>query len=264
MIKEALFEMLEIENPDNKITNRFERFMFILIVLNLAVTIFATVKTIQDRFGFYIHLFDMFSLAVFTGEYLARLWVCNLDKRYKPLLTGKIRYMFTPMMILDLLVIIPFFIPMLYDTRSLLILRIFRIARILKLTRYSRSIQRLARVTMKKKDDLVAALGVVFMLLIISSSMMYYTEHQAQPDKFSSIPASMWWSVATLTTVGYGDVFPITNLGKLIGAFIAILGVGMVALPTGIIGSGFLEEIEAEKACDTVCPHCGVRISSPK
>lgn len=264
MIKEALFEILEIENPDNKITNRFEKFMFILIVLNLIVAIIQTVKIIEDRFGFYFHVFDMFSLAVFTGEYLARLWVCNLDKRFKPFFTGRIRYMFTPMMILDLLVIAPFFIPMLYDTRSLLILRFFRIVRILKLTRYSRSFQRLASVVRKKKDDLVAVLGVVFMLLVISSSMMYYVEHQAQPDKFSSIPAAMWWSVATLTTVGYGDVFPVTNLGKLIGAFIAILGVGMVALPTGIIGSGFLEEMEAEKACDTICPHCGISLSSPK
>lgn len=264
MIKEALFEILEIENPDNKITNCFERFMFILIILNLVVTIIETVKTIQDQFGFYFHLFDMFSLVVFLGEYLARLWVCNLDQRYKPFVTGRVRYLFTPMMILDFLVIAPFFIPMLYDTRSLLILRFFRIVRILKLTRYSRSFQRLARVAMKKKDDLIAALGVVFMLLVISSAMMYYVEHQAQPDKFSSIPAAMWWSVATLTTVGYGDVFPVTNFGKLIGAFIAILGVGMVALPTGILGSGFLEEMEAEKACDTVCPHCGNSISPSK
>ena len=101
-------------------------------------------------------------------------------------------------------------------------------------------------------------MGVVFVLLIISSSLMYYAEHIAQPDKFTSIPAAMWWGVATLTTVGYGDIFPITDLGKFIGSFIALLGIGMVALPTGIIGSGFLEEINSDS--DPRCPHCGGKL----
>lgn len=264
MIRETLFNVLEIENPDNRISNRFERFMFIIIVTNLIVMILETVKDINLVLGTYFYWFDMFSLAVFTGEYVTRLWVCTLDKRYSSFIMGRLRYSLTPMMIIDLIVIIPLFLPIFFtdpfDTRFLLILRTVRIARLLKLTRYSRSFQRLARVSLKKKDDLMAAVGVVIMLLVVSSSMMYYVEHNVQPEKFSSIPAAMWWSVATLTTVGYGDVFPVTNLGKFIGAFIAILGIGMVALPTGIIGSGFLEEMQTEKSCTNVCPHCGKQI----
>ncbi len=264
MIRETFFEVLEIENSDNKISNRFEKFMFAIIVANLIVMIFETVKGIEHVLGIYFYWFDIFSLFVFAGEYTARLWVCTLDKRYSSSILGRLKYALTPMMIVDLIVIIPLFLPLFatdqVDTRFLLILRTVRIARLLKLTRYSKSLQRLGKVVMKKKDDLVAAVGVVFMMLVVSSSMMYYVEHNAQPDKFSSIPAAMWWSVATLTTVGYGDVFPVTDLGKFIGTFIAILGIGMVALPTGILGSGFLEEIESEKSSANICPHCGKHI----
>ena len=259
LIKRYLFDVLEIEESDNKVSNRFEQFMFVLIVLNVVVTIFETVKSFHDIFGTLVYWFDIFSLLVFTGEYFLRLWVCTLDSRYNSFFLGRIKYMLSPLMLMDLAVIMPFYLPLVLniDTRFILILRVFRIARILKLTRYSGSFQKLVRVIGKKKDDLVASLGVVFMLLILSSSLMYYSEHSVQPDKFSSIPASMWWGVATLTTVGYGDVFPITNLGKFIGAFIAVLGIGMVALPTGIIGSGFLEEIQSCKAEERICPHCG-------
>lgn len=260
--RKYLFNLLEIEAPDSRITNRFEQFMFVLVLLNVLVTILETVKSIRDFMGPFFHLFDMFSLLVFTGEYLARLWVCTLDQRYSSSFTGRVRYMLTPYMLLDLAIIVPFYLPLFFgiDTRFILVFRMLRIARVLKLTRYSQSFHRLIRVTRKKKDDLIASLGVVFVLLILSSSLMYYAEHTAQPDKFSSIPAAMWWGVATLTTVGYGDVFPVTNLGKFIGSFIAILGIGMVALPTGIIGSGFLEEMSC-KPEDSRCPHCGKSIN---
>jgi voltage-gated potassium channel len=230
-------------------------------MLNVLVTILETVKSIQVLMGPLFHIFDMFSLLVFTVEYLARLWVCTLDHRYSSPLLGRLKYMLSPYMLLDLAIIIPFYLPLFFvaDTRFVLVLRMFRIARILKLTRYSQSFQRIIRVTTKKKDDLIACMGVVFVLLIISSSLMYYAEHTAQPDKFTSIPAAMWWGVATLTTVGYGDIFPVTDLGKFIGSFIVLLGIGMVALPTGIVGSGFLEEINSDSD-DSHCPHCGGKL----
>lgn len=260
--RQDLFNILEIDVPDGKVTNRFEHFMFVLIMLNVLVTILETVKSIRDVMGPFFHLFDMFSLLVFTSEYLARLWVCTLDHRYSSPLLGRVKYMLTPYMLLDLAIIIPFYLPLFFviDTRFVLVFRMFRIARILKLTRYSQSFQRIIRVTIKKKDDLIACMGVVFVLLILSSSLMYYAEHTTQPDKFTSIPAAMWWGVATLTTVGYGDIFPVTNLGKFIGSFIALLGIGMVALPTGIIGSGFLEEMNSDTTDDSRCPHCGGKL----
>lgn len=257
-IKRNLFNILEIEVSDHKISNRHELFMFILILLNVVSTILETVKSIKDAFGTYLHLFDMISLGIFTIEYLLRVWACNLDKRYKHPIWGRLKYIATPMMIIDLMVILPFYLPLIFtvDTRFMLTLRMFRLARVLKLTRYSKSTKRLIRVVKGKKDDLIATLGIVAILLIISSSLMYYVEYSVQPDKFSSIPESMWWGVITLTTIGYGDVYPITNFGKVIGAFIALLGVGLVAIPTGIIGSGYVEEIQKHKKSKK-CPHCG-------
>jgi voltage-gated potassium channel len=257
IIKKNLFNTLEIESTDHKITNKYEIFMFVLIMLNVLATMLETVKSFKDAYGSYLHFFDLFSLSVFSVDYIVRLWVCTLGKQYSSPILGRLKYMITPIMIIDLLVIIPFYLPLFIavDTRFMLSLRMFRLARVLKLTRYSKSTKRLIRVVKSRKDDLVATLGIVAMLLVICSSLMYYVEHPAQPDKFTSIPAAMWWGIITLTTIGYGDVFPITDVGKVIGAFIALLGVGLVAIPTGIIGSGYVEELEKNKKV-TCCPHC--------
>lgn len=152
-MRKNLFKILEIEGPDNKVTNRFEHFMFVLIILNVLITILETVNSIREVMGQFFHLFDMFSLLVFTGEYLARVWVCTLDPRYKSPLSGRLRFILTPYMLLDLAIIIPFYLPLIFvvDTRFVLVLRMVRIARILKLTRYSQSLQKIIRVTVKKK-----------------------------------------------------------------------------------------------------------------
>jgi voltage-gated potassium channel len=113
------------------------------------------------------------------------------------------------------------------------------------------------KVMSNKKEQLISTVFILLILLIIASSMMYFAENRVQPEKFSSIPVTMWWAVATLTTVGYGDVYPITNIGKLIASVIAILGIGMFALPTGILGAGFVEEISRHRLKSIKCPNCG-------
>ena len=138
-------------------------------------------------------------------------------------------------------------------------MRIFRVA---KIGRYSQSLKLMHRVLSQKKEQLISSVFVLLMLLIIASSMMYFVENRVQPEKFSSIPKTMWWAVATLTTVGYGDVYPITNVGKLIASVIAILGIGMFALPTGILGAGFVEEIDRQRRKGVKCPHCGKEIEN--
>ena len=112
-----------------------------------------------------------------------------------------------------------------------------------------------------KKEELVISLVLTISLIVVASSVMYFAEHDAQPDKFSSIPETMWWSVATLTTVGYGDMYPITGLGKTLTAFISILGIGMFALPAGILASGFSDEFKKSKKQQNICPHCGKEIN---
>lgn len=123
--------------------------------------------------------------------------------------------------------------------------------------RYSESMKLFVKVLKAKKEEIFIIIFVIFILLTISSSLLYYIEHEAQPKVFSSIPAAMWWGIATLTTVGYGDVYPITSLGKFLGAIISLLGIGLFALPTGILSAGFVEEIRKRREGEKVCPHCG-------
>lgn len=113
------------------------------------------------------------------------------------------------------------------------------------------------RVFSSKKEEVVTSLSFVLLLLLFASSLMYYTENGSEPDSFSSIPAAMWWGVATLTTVGYGDVYPVTMLGRMIGATVAVLGIGMLALSAGILGAAFVEELQEHKGRQKTCPHCG-------
>jgi len=135
-----------------------------------------------------------------------------------------------------------------------------RIFRLFKLGRYSSAMKTMARVLRNKKEELGITIFIVLLLLIIASSLMYFVENPVQPEVFSSIPAAMWWGVETLTTVGYGDVIPQTALGKALGMVIAILGIGMFALPAGILGSGFFEEVQSKRRESEVCPHCGKEI----
>ena len=241
----------------------FETFMLWLIVLNVAALMLETVGELHARFGDLFHAFEVFSVTIFTLEYLLRLWSCTADARYRHPLWGRLRFMVTPMAVIDLAAILPFWLPFVsVDARVLRTLRLVRIFRVAKLGRYSKAFTALVNVIRSRKDELATSLFVLILLLIVASTLMYYAENEAQPDKFTSIPASMWWGVATLTTIGYGDVFPITPLGKILAAVVATLGIGVFALPTAILGSAFLEQLQAKKkaaeeATPKTCPHCG-------
>ena len=126
--------------------------------------------------------------------------------------------------------------------------------------RYSDSIRLFEEVLVKKKEDIIVAFGILLMVLVIASSCMYYAEHEAQPEKFASIPHAMWWGIITLATIGYGDIYPITPLGQVIGGVVVVIGIGVFALPTAILASGFIEVIDVRKNNKgfVVCPHCGM------
>ncbi|MCR9250146.1 MAG: ion transporter [bacterium] len=240
------------ESEEDKVSRNFDLFIMTLIVLNVIAVVVETVDSIYEPYKVYFEYFEYFSVAVFTIEYLVRIWACTADVYYASPIWGRIKYIFTLSMLIDLLAILPFYLPLFValDGRFLRVLRLFRLFRIFKLGRYSSAFQSIVMVLRKRREELVISVTIVIIMLIISSSLMYYVENEAQPEAFTSIPATMWWGVATLTTVGYGDVYPITPLGRLLGAFIAILGVGMFALPAGIIASGFesaMEQKDKEK-----------------
>ncbi|HEX5706686.1 MAG TPA: ion transporter [Pyrinomonadaceae bacterium] len=262
-LKRRVYEIVEC--PTRKEDGRgaldyFDFFIMALIVTNVIAVMVETVRWAAEDYARPLRAFEIFSVVVFSAEYLLRLWSCTADPRYAGAVRGRIRFALTPMALIDLLAIAPFYLEFItFDLRFIRSLRLFRLFRVFKLARYSASMRTLANVLHAKKEELLVTLFVVIVMLVFSSSVMYFAENEAQPDKFDSIPASMWWGVATLTTVGYGDVYPTTPLGKVFGAVIAILGVGIFALPTGILASGFAEELrkDRERATVTLCPHCG-------
>ncbi len=242
--------------------------MLTLISLNVLAVMLETVPLVAAKYGTFLHVFDVFSVGIFTVEYGLRLWTANLHDQFTKPVLGRIRYALTPLALVDLFAILPFYIPFLIplDLRFMRILRLLRIGRVLKMGRYSESIKTFQRVFGRKKEELAMSLFLILIMLVISSSIMYIAENAAQPDKFGSIPEAMWWGIITLATVGYGDVYPVTLLGKVMGGIVALLGVAVYALPTGILAAGFAEELYDKRIHreTIVCPHCGKEIPPPR
>jgi voltage-gated potassium channel len=229
-----------------------------LILLNTLAVILESVDACYESYRQFFLWFETFSVIVFSIEYVLRVWTCpEAPPRGKRQLT-RIKYIFSPGAIIDLIAVLPFYLPMLigFDFRFLRVFRLIRFFRFFKLGRYMNASKVIGKVFSSKKEELVLSFFITLFLIIAASSIMYFVEHDAQPDKFSSIPETMWWSVATLTTVGYGDVYPVTILGKILTAFISILGIGMFALPAGILASGFSDEFRNIRK-KRFCPGCG-------
>lgn len=265
-LKYRVYDIL-VETDDGELIDRIVAvILMILILVNTAAVVMETVDELNAEYGTLFQSIEIVSVTIFTIEYILRLWIAPLSPRYSKPVTGRIKYAFSLMAIIDLLAILPTFLPVIFpmDLRVIRFLRTFRLFRLFKMSRYVESLNTLDDVIRSKKEELLVTVVMILMLLLFSSSLMYLVENEAQPDKFPNIPAAMWWGVATLTTVGYGDVFPVTPLGKLLGAFIAFLGIGMFALPTGILASGFAEEINRRhrKSATCLCPHCGSDIST--
>ena len=257
--RKRLFEILEPAPEKDFSSKILDVLLLVLILLNIISVIIETIPRWREAYGNFFDLFEIFSLVIFSIEYFLRLWTCVESEEYSHSIKGRFKFALSPLALIDLLTILPFILYFLFpvDLRMMRILRFVRIFRVFKLYRYSKTLQILAKVCNQKKEDLLLTLVFGFFFLIIASSLMFLLEREVQPKSFSSIPAAMWWGVATLTTVGYGDVYPITPLGKALGSIIAIIGIGMFALPAGILASGFSEAIESQKNTTNFCPHCG-------
>lgn len=256
------FKALEVEADDEGVERFINIALLTLIVTNVIAVILETVRTLDDAFHEAFRVFEVVSVLVFSMEYGLRLWSCTSVERYRSPVVGRLRFAATPLALIDLLAIVPFYLPWLtaMDLRFIRVLRLLRLLRALKLARYSHALHALGRVARSKKEELAITAFLGLVLLVVASSLMYYIEEEAQPTVFSSIPASMWWAIVTLTTVGYGDIYPITPLGKALASVLGILGIGLFALPAGIMASGFAEELQRGKAPRT-CPHCGKAIT---
>jgi voltage-gated potassium channel len=256
--KERVHELLESPVEGDRLRRIFDIFIVSLISLNVAAIVAQTVPGARGVFGPWFFRFEVFSIASFTVEYVLRVWSCVVSPNFRHPVTGRLRFMASPLAVIDLVAVLPFYLPFMgVDLRFVRAVRLFRILRVLKLGRYWKSLRLIGSVIVEKRAELIMTLALSVLLVVLSSSLMYSLEHDRQPEKFSSIPRTMWWAVATLATIGYGDMYPMTALGQFFGAVISMLGIGMFALPTAILGSGFLEAFQKQRTRVETCPHCG-------
>lgn len=256
MNRAALHRVLTAAPQSSPRIRAFQFSLIGLIVLNIVAVVLQSVPEIYESAKWWFDAFELFSVAVFTVEYVLRVYACTADERFSSPVLGRIKFALHPLALIDLLAILPsYFVFLGLDLRALRMLRLMRLTRIFKLSRYSRAIQTLGRVLVSARFELLSSLTVMFLLLLVASSLMHYAEHEAQPEAFGSIPKAMWWAIITLTTVGYGDVYPVTLLGKFIAGGVAILGIASFAIPTSILGSAYLNELQG--AHKRACPHCG-------
>lgn len=223
-----------IENSDSKYGRRFDLFIQLLIILNLISFTIETLPNLNSNFRSFLFVFEIITVIIFTIEYILRIIIAD----------SKLKFIFSFYGIIDLLAVLPFYLSFGVDLRTLRILRLFRLFRILKLIRFSESIQRFKNVFNTIKTELALFGVAATVLLYLSSVGIYYFESDAQPDNFGSIFHCLWWSVATLTTVGYGDVFPVTIGGKIFTSIIVIIGIGIIAVPTGLLASALTASVK--------------------
>ncbi len=247
-IRLRFYQILEKAQPGDKISFVCDMFILVLIALNIIAIMLETVVSIQERFHFFFHLFDIISVVLFSFEYFLRIWVSVESDFPGTQFRKRIKYIFSPMAIIDMLAILPFYLAFLpVDMRFLRALRLLRVLRIFKIGRYSNSMGTMGRVFTRKRDDLLITFFLIFILLIVFANLMFFIENGAQPDVFTNVFQAMWWGIVTVTGVGYGDMYPITTLGKVLGGVIAILGIVTVALPIGILGAAYVEDTEKKR-----------------
>lgn len=245
-------------------------FIITLIILNVIAVILETVKSLHDRFSDFFYYFDLVSVIIFTIEYVLRVWSSNHEEKYKHPVWGRLKYMVSIGALIDLLAILPFFLHIFFgfglDFREIRMLRLMRVLRLFRLTAYTKSANMIMNVFRKRSNELALSFVLASFLIIISSCIMYFAEHEhpapgQQFSQFTSIPRTIWWSVVTLTTTGYGDMYPVTDIGKGLAMMIMLTGIAFFALPAGIITAGFIDEFRINRIKKThKCPHCGEHI----
>ncbi|RRS10551.1 ion transporter [Pseudoalteromonas sp. J010] len=249
-IREKTAAVLEATGKYRKVGRAVDIFLITLILTNVVAIVLESERDLAKAYHYYFLTLELVSVAIFAVEYLLRLWCCvdKLDYRHLDLPNWKkrLKYLVSPLAVIDLIAILPTIL-MAFIAFDLRFLRVIRLLRIFKLTRYSRAMQLLLAAFKEESSSLLAAFFIMSVVLIMASCGIYLIEHDVQPDKFGSIPKSMWWAMATLTTVGYGDVVPITPLGQFFGGVITLLSMGMVAIPTGLLASSFADQMRKRR-----------------
>lgn len=261
-IKKEIYRYLDFDDGDARLSEKlFSAFMLMLIILNTIMVVIESFKGLSSQAKECMRIFEIVSISIFSIEYILRIWTADILFDNIPPHKARIKFIFSFLAVIDLLAILPFYIPFIIplDLRALRAVRIIRLLRIFKVSRFTKSIEIIGRVIKEKASALLSSIFIMLILLIIAATLMYNIESDAQPAMFDTVFSGFWWAISTLTTVGYGDIYPITAMGKLLSSIISVLGIGIVALPTSILSAGFVEELSKEKkqSSKRFCPHCG-------
>ena len=263
-VRKYIYDIIQPAEKGSIASKIFDLFIMALIFFSVA-SVFIMTFPVSEKVINLMTRIEEWSLFVFLAEYLLRIWTSDYLFPNEGKIKSRLKYIVSGMAVIDLISILPFFFPMILPVNLVGIraFRLVRLLRILKLSRYSDALSSIGEVFRKKSQEIVVSIFCVFILLVISSLLIYYAEHDAQPQQFSNAFSGLWWAVATLTTVGYGDIYPVTVLGRILGSVIAIMGIGMVAVPTGILSAGFIEILEKKttaKEEKKYCPYCGKKL----
>jgi len=247
-LRRNVSQLIEFNASASRNARIMDLAMVTLIIANVIAIMLESVAVIHHKYIDYFWYFELFSIVVFTIEYMLRIWSCPdiSNGKYDDTFKGRCRYMLSIPALIDLAAILPFYLS-LFMAIDLRFLRVFRVFRVFKLTRYSSAVNTLLKVLKEESSAFFAAFSILSIVLILTASGIYLLEQDVQPEAFGSIPAAMWWATSTLTTVGYGDVTPITPMGKVFGGLITVIGMGMVALPAGILASGFSAQLKQNR-----------------
>ena len=243
--QKRIFEIVEKGEAEDRASRLCDLFLFGLIVLNLVAVCLETVDSLYQQYKTVFVVIEFVSVIIFAIEYSLRIWSCAAapDAKNRGASAKRISYIFSFTGIIDLLAILPSIIPLFFGGVDLRWLRILRLMRLLKFSHYSSALEDLISAVRHESRSFAATLYLLVLAMLISSALIYVAEHNVQPENFGSIPQAMWWTVVTLTTVGYGDIVPHTVAGKFIATFTALMGVCVVALLTGIVATGFTNQV---------------------
>ena len=244
-IKTKLYHLLEETQRKTHVQRTFDTFLVVLILGNVLAVILESVQGVRLQYGTAFQLFEYFSVSVFTLELMLRFWVSDLAPNDSGQRSKK-QFWRSPCNLMDMLAVLPFYLSFLINV-DLRLLRLFRLIRVFRISPYFRSLSLLASVLKQEYRPMLSALSVILVLMLLAGGGIYLLEREGQPETFGDIPSALWWVVVTLSTVGYGDAIPATAMGKLLGAVIMILGVGMVALPAGMLASRFSEVMHRQQ-----------------
>lgn len=264
-IKRRVFEIISKGTDGDRASILFDGCIMLLIAVSIVSIVVESFENVAVQYHAALVAVEAFCVIIFTVEYLLRIWTA--DELYPDSRHPRLKYFFSFMAIVDLAAILPFYLPFVTaDLRFLRMMRLFRMMRLLrvfKLGRYVEALNTVSKVIKSTMSQLIISLIICFFLMLFSSIIMYTVENPVQPEQFPNIIAALWWAICTLTTVGYGDVYPITTAGRFFAGIISVVGIGIIAIPTGIIAAGFTSAINRQDQTEDqkkYCPYCGHKL----